>query len=504
MRKVQLLLGSAVEGRPPPLSPVTAMVPGKSITYVSRDLKNAGPPHLVAAALVLLAGVICLAPPSDPDLWWHLETGDFILDTGRLPRNDTWSLVASGRTWVAHEWLGEVFISLFNKAFGLPGVRFYRSLAVMAILTCLAVQAFRRATPHRALMCLTLAFFATIPGWGGRPQLISFLLMVAAAQLVRAAVAHRASPWWLVPLTWIWANVHAYWIMVVALLGVAVLGLLLRDTRRTSGHATRLGLVAAVCFASALLTPNGLGILDPFLATAGGDPSFIAEFRAPSIQSAYGLAFFVMLAAIFILYARSEDKIDPYDLAQVCFVSAFGLLYIRTIPPAAVLLLPLLADAFGRSAGTQTQRTGSPMLNLASIAVIAGAAAVGGWQSLTGLGPYARDAPVAATDSLLNSTVGVPRVINEYDVGGWLIRNAGDARPAIDGRAEIYPPGYVQDYIAALSMRGDWKATVARLQSNVALLRPETSLVNGLRDELGWVVVYNDDNWLVLVPPPGQ
>jgi hypothetical protein len=60
---------------------------------------------------------------------------------------------------------------------------------------------------------------------------------------------------------------------------------------------------------------------------------------------------------------------------------------------------------------------------------------------------------------------------------------------------------YVESYLNALRMVGNWRATIQPLQANAALLHPDTPLVNGLRDELHWRTVYSDDTWVVLVPP---
>jgi hypothetical protein len=378
----------------------------------------------------------------------------------------------------------------------------YRCLGVATLLTCLAAQAFRRTTPGRALLVTTLTVFATVGGWSERPQLLSFLLLIPAAQLVRHAVAHEGRRlWWLVPLTYLWANVHGLWFLAPALACLGVVGALSSPRRGTSPWAAvrPFGLVAAACVVVAGLTPNGPRLLVQPLRV-NGYGQFVTEWGPPNIHSVFGLAFFLMVAAFLVAYARSSQQQDPYTLAQVLFAVLLGLLYIRTIAPAAVLLTPLLADAL-RPAAPRPLRTLAPGFARGVLALLLILGIGGGVVVITQEPELPPAAPVAATHALVAAVPGAERVLNEYAIGGWLLLFAPSARPAIDGRAEVYPLNYVADYIAALGMSGDWRGTIEPLHPNSALLHPDTPLVNGLRDELGWRVAYQDDTWLVLVPP---
>src|SRR4030042_4468276 len=47
---------------------------------------------------------------TDPDFWWHLRTGQLIVDTGSIPKADPFSYTAAGSPWIAHEWLSDLLI----------------------------------------------------------------------------------------------------------------------------------------------------------------------------------------------------------------------------------------------------------------------------------------------------------------------------------------------------------------------------------------------------------
>jgi hypothetical protein len=479
-------------------------VPGtrRDGNLISR-LDTLSPAHLAAIALTLAACVIALAPPADPDVWWHLRTGDLILATHHLPGKDPWSLVAAGRPWVTHEWLSQVIIALFHKAFGLHGVSLYRSLGVTVLIGSLAMQSFRRTSPYRALGITTLAFFATTGGWGERPQLLSFLLLIPVAQLVRAAADGRRSPWWLVPVTYLWANLHGLWILGLALLGVAVLGVLWEQGWACGrDRASRLTTVGVCCVAVAGLTPNGPALLLEPLRVRGY-AQFVAEWGAPSVHTAFGAAFFAMLATALIVVARTDRPVPRYLLLQILFAATLGVLYIRTVAPAAVLLTPLVADLLGPRLAPRGHLPlrSRAILNGSLLGLIGVTAIAGATYALTAFPSLAPAAPVRATAALTALSPAPQRVINEYGIGGWLLGRAPSAQPAIDGRTEIYPVEYVRKYLGALRMQGNWRATIVPLQANAALLHPDTPLVNGLRDDLHWRTVFADANWVVLAPP---
>ena len=59
---------------------------------------------------ILLFGLLAMTARSatDPDLWWHLRTGQWIVETGHVPHSDPFSFTRAGHAWVSHEWLSEV------------------------------------------------------------------------------------------------------------------------------------------------------------------------------------------------------------------------------------------------------------------------------------------------------------------------------------------------------------------------------------------------------------
>src|SRR5688500_17604528 len=58
----------------------------------------------------------------DPDLWWHLQTGQDIVTSRAIPQTDIYSFTKVGSEWVTHEWLSEILIYLTFQLTGWAGL----------------------------------------------------------------------------------------------------------------------------------------------------------------------------------------------------------------------------------------------------------------------------------------------------------------------------------------------------------------------------------------------
>ena len=60
-------------------------------------------------------------PVGDPDIWWHLKTGQYVLNGGQFSGPDPWVPFAT-RPFVLTQWLPEVVAQKAYELAGLPGV----------------------------------------------------------------------------------------------------------------------------------------------------------------------------------------------------------------------------------------------------------------------------------------------------------------------------------------------------------------------------------------------
>jgi len=77
-------------------------------------------PHFFTIAIFVTMLIAAIQPVTDPDFWWHVTTGNWILSHHAVPRTDLFTYTVSGHRWITHEWLSEVLLSALYAVGRLP------------------------------------------------------------------------------------------------------------------------------------------------------------------------------------------------------------------------------------------------------------------------------------------------------------------------------------------------------------------------------------------------
>jgi hypothetical protein len=229
---------------------------------------------------------------ADPDLWWHLRAGNWILQHGGTPAHEMFSGPAMGKPWVAYSWLFEVLTAKLFEFWGLRGIMALSALLVVA--GCAALTALLARYTHliRAMMVALAAHIPMLVLATPRPWLFTILFFTVEFWLLLEA-SDRCRPAWLipvVPLMLIWANVHIQFIYGLALIGVFALqqtfpggsrGLLAVATKAKLSAKWLWALLGMAALAS-LVNPYGwrLYLVVYQYATETVPFTFIQEFQA--------------------------------------------------------------------------------------------------------------------------------------------------------------------------------------------------------------------------------
>ena len=168
----------------------------------------------------------------DPDIWWHLRTGQWIFDHARVPSTDPFSTFGSGRPWAAYSWLFEIVAYGLFRTLGLVGIWLFRAGMIYAVAIALHRLIVKREPAFvRAIGLLALAFVALLPIGSERPWHFTILFSIATLATIEV-IRQRRRPWslWLLPLAFaLWANVHIQFVVGLAFLGLAALFGLIED-----------------------------------------------------------------------------------------------------------------------------------------------------------------------------------------------------------------------------------------------------------------------------------
>jgi hypothetical protein len=315
-----------------------------------------------------------IRPLFDPDLWWHLANGRYILAHG-VPQTDVYSFTAVGHTWVVHEWLSDVAMYGLHRGGGLAALLV--AAGVILVLAELLIYLLLRDRGLGGTTAVVLALvlgLASSSSWGARPQLLNLVL---AAALCLLLLRYRSRPgrwlWAVVPGFVLWANLHSGYIFGFGLIALFLTGEALSAIELAASDANgdrgqhqlarpdmkRLFAVAILAGAAGLVTPAGYQtILFPF-GTLGSTAiqSNIIEWESPDFRSLPGI---LLLVALAIIYAggliRPMVRSSPAALKRrsrwlpaVATIAVAAIAAVidpdfHTLP--ARVLLPALAVAF--------------------------------------------------------------------------------------------------------------------------------------------------------------
>ena len=473
-------------------------------------------------AALLLCGLPVTSSIRDPDFWWHLRSGQIILDKHALIATDPYTYTATGHHWTMHEWLTEVMFAGLNHVGGLAMVVVVLSLATWLGLLFIVLRALLRKPGYVAAGCgIILATIAGYPVWGPRAQMITFGLTCFVLYMVeRHLVRGGRAIWLLVPLFLVWANLHSGFLIGAALFTViAGVELFLHWIGRPQVEWLRLRtllMVLAACLLIVAVNPYGLHIyLYPFETQgSAAQQSLILEWHSPDFHDTAVRAFEIMLLSLGVMVAVTR-RIRVRDAVLVLGTTAMALQSVRHIAIFVAAATPVWieqADMVGRRVFprmvARMEATSRPRASLllpgvvgaVCVALLGGQLAVAASvrpESLT----YARTYPVCAARWLESGPSGL-RVFNQYGEGGYLTRTIvphGD-RIFIFGDAALMGDALLTTYGDVETVRPDWQRILDRYHTDLVLFDAGTPLANVLAASPRWVEVYSDPFSVAYVP----
>lgn len=415
----------------------------------------------------------------DPDLWWHLETGEFILDRGAVPTLDPFSFTAPGQPWVAHEWGSEVLLRAIDSTFGLRGIIVWRGMMLFLVYSLVA-RLFLREAGNRlgTWAVVALGAFAGAASWGERPNLFSFLLFVVTLGLL---VRRDRRIWWFVPIAAVWANLHGMVLLGLGLVAVVAaaegLKLFFKWEGADRSWARRVSLVALAGLLASFINPSGPGLITHGLRLVRAVSPVVTEWASPDFHDPASLLFLATVLLAVAGIGLSPRRADPTDLALLGSFVTLGLFAVRNLPLSAIVAgliacryaLPaaraMSAERRSRVTGTGASSASAPtsrglaILNLTVLLVAASFFVIRVERRFPPSGSLA-DALDPGYPRALAAGLRDPgtRLFSRDAWAGFaLYLRWPDLRVAIDGRADFYGLPAVRRYQRIYAGAPEWE-----------------------------------------------
>lgn len=478
------------------------------------------PARQLIVALVLAIGAFAsFTLATDPDLWWHMATGRWILENGRFPDTDPFSQGGEARPLEAYSWLFEVGVYGLYQCGGLFLIALVEKI-IEIIIGAIFLAKLRRYQgsflPWIGLGLLGLLVMA--PVMRPRPWLFSILGVFAVLEVLeRERRGQRRALFVLPAIFAVWANLHIqfiYGLILIAIWALEPLFVVAWARKKVEDlplglweRARWLSLAGLGSALAALCNPYGWRVYETIVLYAGQSQLYdeIVELRALDFNSG-GWTWLVLGLAALAFYAEGRRS---FSCGRGGRFLSLGLLSLATLASFrmgrdAWLLVIFgsfsVCGAFDEPRAPREAR-GAGWARLAGIAALCVLVA-SCFCLFKDFNPTAiarrcrRDYPVAAVDWLRRSGLRGP-IYNDFGWGGYLIWAAPEFPVAMDGRTNVHGEERARRSIQCWR-EGDPRRDPELAGAAIILGNKAWPLTQALQESAEFERVYEDSNCVVL------
>ena len=449
---------------------------------------NAYPLSVASAVFIVAVGL----PSADPDTYWQVAMGRWMLDHRELLHQDVFSSTVPGAHFGIGEWLGEIALAASFNIAGWAGIAVLRA-GLIAIASYFLVRLARRGgTPWWiSLPLIVAALLVSKITWTDRPQLFTLALFPAVLVLLFSLSPGFSRRLLLLPAIFlIWSDLHSGYP-----LGLFVVAIFAAESMLTNGRrGLPLVVTAIACVAVTFLNPAPIDFAGAARESVLHPPRFLVEFLPPDVVTPAGALF-----AGFVMLVIGSAMLRGGSLREAMLLAP--LLYLALTAQRHMLFFCFAASAFLGPRLNPLPRWRSfelPVPVRLPVAIALFVAALGSIVSAP-VRPDDRAYPAGALEAL-RADSGV--LLNEYDWGGYLIFNLPERPVFVDGSYVQYLNGVLDDYRALVGLRPGWQGLLEKYTVRELLLQPQRPLAVALRED-GWQVRAADSQgrWIVLARP---
>ena len=422
--------------------------------------------YYIYILLVLCIGILSIvmsAGISGNDFWWHIKSGEWIIENKAFPREGIFSWMAMDKhlKWYAHEWLAQVVYYGIYSLGGQLAIYFFCFLA--GVLMLYLIYRVAKEYVLNNIMYSAFVFIFTMivikNYFYGRPQLFSFFLVFAELKILYDYINEKSNKEiFFVPLLGIlWVNIHggssnlSYLLCLFFLIAGVInfeFGKISFVRLEKNKILTLLGVMVATIVA-VFINPYGLDmVLYPYTNMADNLMlDLIAEWGAPDAKNvAILLFFFVPFALGLISIITTEKKIRGIDLLIFAF---FSYMFFRSTRFIVMLVIsyPFYIFNYIPKFGTLNEVKSKADKVVATILIAAGIGMTA-FGAVNSVSTY--DKGKLIEHELDYKFVKIMKVekpkrpYTEYNYGGDLIYYGIEV--LVDGRADVYTGTPLEDW----------------------------------------------------------
>lgn len=444
---------------------------------------------------------------SETDVWWHMRTGEWIMQHHQLPHTDPFSSTDMGKPWVAYSWPFEIFIYEVTKHWDLLGIVAVAVFFWMGMTLALfhLIRSFKPPFWHSVGLAMVGSMIlprVTSPRPG--PLTVIFFIVVLDI-LLDAQRRNSVSKLWLVPvLIWMWANVHVQFVYGLFVVGLFCMIPIFDRLLSLAGVPPEPGTkylpakwmwpTLAISTAVTFLNPYGAGIyrvLWEFIQ----QPKlykFINETRAMAFDRSVHFLVLLVLIAAAIALGRAR-RIQPLWVILLVWAALSGFHAERDIWLTAVISLCILAQSaaeYNPGAAPVQRRVWLAACACVLIFIVVRFKTAPTNHELSSL--VGSELPMGAVAYIHEHHLQGP-IFNNFDWGGFLIYALPEMPVVIDGRTNVHGQDEISRSLQTWNVFGnDWYDDPLLQRANLVIAPPAFSLTYALRVDPHFKVVFDD------------
>ena len=322
--------------------------------------------------------------------------------------------------------------------------------------------------------------------------------------------------WWKLPvLMLLWANVHGAFFLGFVIGMAYVADYVWRRLAPHQGRPLPVGLgrklviVLGLSVAATFVNPSGPAVWSSTFGFLGSRylVSHTAETLPPNFHDVSTWPFLLMVVLSLAILGWSRRSLPLRSVLLLAGWTVLGLYIVRNVPLYALIAVPILAETVAgivsETGGWVDRESRLEMLDrelrghLWPMAVVVAVALLfsrGLTLDFERQGNRFDPAvfPVNAAQWLeANPPKG--QVFNDFSWGGYLLyRSWPERRVFIDSQTDFYGEQITRRYEQVITMAAGWEDVLAAYSVGWVLMPAHSGLVERLRADPGWVVVYED------------
>jgi len=420
------------------------------------------------------------------DYYWHLKVGEWIIENKSIPKIDVFSWYASSQNlvWIAHEWLFEVVIYIFNLLFSNIGALIFviLSLTIIFIIIWNTSKDYFIEYPLKSIVWILFSLFIFSSKAIPRPHLISFILFAITVYISKITNQNEKSKliWFTPIISIIWANIHGGSSNLSYLIyGYNFLFCFIKDPKISSIKTKKFLYATISSIILILLNPYGIEmIIYPYKnMTYTTMLNCIDEWHSLSIKSIEGIIYIpYIIYIIYTLIIKSKER-KIFDIILCLIFIILGIKSTRMMPYLFIIANSIIPKYWTNN---KIEIRLTPILIL-SVFILSFSI----YKLINYNMTYKRISNEIINYLKVNENI---ILYNSYNLGGYLIYK--NIPVFIDGRADIYANTILCDVCEI--EKGKNPKLIENYPFNTFIVEKKTTIHNYLKNNSKYKLILTD------------